>query len=139
MILDSNIESKSLMFWVGSVLLYSNIYYLHLVQNVDHFPILSGMIGLDWWTKIIFLGNSSPHNYYDNKGLQTGSFSEYMTSRSNISFYALNKQWLHCRKWQFLIAYMVHKWLSWFKNQLLLISFFFFFFWCIILLLIIFV
>ena len=35
-----------------------------------------------------------------------------------------NKQWLHCRKWQILIAYMVHKWLSWFKNQLLLISFF---------------
>ena len=25
------------------------------------------------------------------------------------------KQWLHCRKWQFWIAYMVHKWISWFK------------------------
>ena len=23
-----------------------------------------------------------------------------------------NKQWLHCRKWQFYIAYMVHNWLS---------------------------
>ena len=27
-----------------------------------------------------------------------------------------NKQWLHCRKWQFLIAYMVLKWLSWYKK-----------------------
>ena len=26
----------------------------------------------------------------------------------------LNKQWLHCRKWQFLIAYMVHSRPSWF-------------------------
>ena len=23
-----------------------------------------------------------------------------------------NKQWLHCRKWQLLIAYMAHKWLG---------------------------
>ena len=30
---------------------------LYLVQNVNHFPILSGMIELDWWTKIVFLSN----------------------------------------------------------------------------------
>ena len=28
-----------------------------------------------------------------------------------------NKQWLHCRKWQFLMAYMAHKWLSWYKKS----------------------
>ena len=31
------------------------------------------------------------------------------------TFNKLNKQWLHCRKWQFLIAYMVHSWPSWLK------------------------
>ena len=48
-----------------------------------------------------------------------------------------NKQWLHCRKWQFLIANVLHKWLSWYK-KLVIANFLFlsFFFWCIILLLI---
>ena len=29
------------------------------------------------------------------------------------------QQWLHCRKWQFLITYMVHKWLSCFKKSVI--------------------
>ena len=47
-----------------------------------------------------------------------------------------NKQWLHCRKLQFLIAYIVHKWQSWLKKIIYCYFPFFFFFWCIILLLI---
>ena len=31
--------------------------YKTLVGNVDHFPTLSGMIGLDWWTKLISPSN----------------------------------------------------------------------------------
>ena len=47
-----------------------------------------------------------------------------------------NKQWLHCWKWQFLLAYMVHKWLRW-SIKLVNVNFLFclFFFWCIIMLL----
>ena len=30
-----------------------------------------------------------------------------------------NKQWFHCRKWQFLIAYIVYKWLSWFQKLII--------------------
>ena len=34
-----------------------------------------------------------------------------LISFSNFRF---NKQWLHYRKWQFLIAYIVQKWPSWY-------------------------
>ena len=49
----------------------------------------------------------------------------------------INKQWLHCRKWQFSITYMVQKWPSWFIKLVVVNFLFSFFFWCIILLLII--
>ena len=46
-----------LVFWHLDIWLSSNICLLYLVRNVNHFPILSGMIELDGWTKIVFLSN----------------------------------------------------------------------------------
>ena len=41
--------------------------------------------------------------------------NRYQPRRVSIicSCFWRNKQWLYCRKWQFLIAYMIQKWPSW--------------------------
>ena len=55
--------------------------------------------------------------------------SMLLSSLEKHTFSVVNKQWLHCRKWQFLIAYLVLKWLSCFKKSVIanfLFSFFFF-------------
>ena len=50
-----------------------------------------------------------------------GGWSQKKSWRSSVRG---NKQWLHCRKWQFLIALWFISGLVDLKNQLLLISFF---------------
>ena len=69
------------------------------------------------------------------------AFITHTTSFSGLGHrnrsYGGNKQWLHCREWQFFIAYMFQKWPSWFLKLVIANFPFFFFFWCIILLLII--
>ena len=69
--------------------------------------------------------------------LQTDNQTNFMNSGASCC--NENKQWLHFRIWQFLIAYMVHSWPSWFIILVIANSpfFSFFLFWCIILLLII--
>ena len=90
---------------------------LYLCKSVD----------LGWWKDKCKRGSK--------ECLQT---SNELTNNVKLKETFNNKQWLYCRKWQFLIAYVVQKWPSWFL-KLVIANFllFFIFFWCIILLLII--
>ena len=52
------------------------------------FPILSGMIGLNWWTKIIIPENLV-HTNVTTKGITNWSLLEYMTARHKFHLYLI--------------------------------------------------
>ena len=54
------------------------------------FPIVSGMIGQNWWTKIIFPDNLV-HTNVTTKGITNWSHLEYITARSNINSWYITK------------------------------------------------
>ena len=98
---------------------YQNI--LILLLNGNTLEARGAQIGQGCWPGNQWVAN---HHLYHNKPVVSRTCDFVIQFHLIIlSVYTTkvckNKQWLHCRKWQFLMVCMVHKWLSCFKKSVM--------------------